>query len=99
MLPSDSSGSLTNGLVTDKIESLNQKLQEQDASMLRERETARKLLQQDETIANFQEAIVSVQDAIKSIGSQVEQVAVKVTDVASRQVDHDGTAASETQSK
>lgn len=83
----------------DKIEALNQKLQEQEANMSRERETMQKLLQQDEVITYFQETITSVQDAIKSIGSQVEEVAVKVTDVASRQVNQDRTVAKETQAK
>ncbi|ROW08475.1 hypothetical protein VMCG_03028 [Cytospora schulzeri] len=84
---------------TDKIETLNQKLQEQEVNMSRERETTQKLLQQDEAIASFRKAIESVQDAIKNIGSQVEQVATKVTDVTSRQVNQDEIAARETRSK
>ncbi|KUI69489.1 hypothetical protein VM1G_05222 [Cytospora mali] len=83
---------------TDKIELLNQKIQQQEADISRERETTQKLFQKDKAIISVQEAMTSVQDAIHSIGSQLEQVAVKVTEVASRQVDQDKATAKESQS-
>ncbi|KAK7736591.1 hypothetical protein SLS53_007023 [Cytospora paraplurivora] len=78
--------------LNNRLETLNEKLKQQEADLSREQETTQKLLQQEE-------AITSVQEAVKSIGSQIEQVAIKLTDAASRQVSQDETAAKETHSK
>ncbi|KAJ0109858.1 hypothetical protein J7T55_004408 [Diaporthe amygdali] len=76
----------------DKIESLNQRMQERDADLDRERETIRNLVEQNATVA-------SVQGVLKSFESQIEQISAKMGEVASSQVERDAKATEETQAK
>lgn len=83
---------MTNGVVADKIDALNQRIQQQEAHISQERETTRKLLQNDK-------ALTSVQESVKSIGSQVEQIAANLANMTSRQHQQDNRTAEETQSQ
>lgn len=65
-----------NGELNNKIESLNQKIQERDADILRERETAGALLQQNASIT-------SIQDTLQNFGTQIEGIVSKVNEIAS----------------
>lgn len=62
----------------DKVVTLNQKIQEREAEILRERETGQVLLQQQDSIA-------MIQDTLKIFGTQIEEAVSKVNELASRQ--------------
>lgn len=78
--------------VNDKIESLNQRMQERDADLDRERETIRNLLEQNATVA-------SVQGVLKTFESQIEQIAANLGEFTASQVQRDAKATEETQVK
>ncbi|KAG8169873.1 hypothetical protein KVR01_000618 [Diaporthe batatas] len=75
-----------------KLESLQQRAQEREADVQRERETIRKLLEQTATIK-------SVQDTMKTYGAQIAQINTKMGDLASFQQNRDGAAVEEIQIK
>ncbi|CAN8098451.1 unnamed protein product [Discula destructiva] len=76
----------------DKIEALNQKVQERDADMLRERETAQKMLQQNGSISHIQETL-------KTFEVQMREVVDKVDTVVISQHRQDDQSANDTNSK
>lgn len=68
----------------NSIASLNQKVQEREAEVLRERETAQALLRQ-------QDSITAVQDTLKIFGIQIEEAVSKVNEATSLQSQQDDT--------
>lgn len=75
-----------------KLESLQQRVQEREVDVERERETIRKLLEQTVTVE-------SIQDAMKTFGAQITQINAKLGDLTSGQENRDAAAAEETQIK
>lgn len=74
--------------VNNQIENLNHKIQEREADVMRERETAQALLQQNGSINNINETL-------KIFGAQIEGVVGKVNEVAAQQYQHDDQSARE----
>lgn len=68
--------------VNNQIEGLNHKVQEREADVVRERETAKTLLDQKENINN-------IQDTLKTFGKQIEEVVGKVNAVVAQRFDSD----------
>lgn len=69
-------------LVNHQIESLNQKLEERETDIVRERDTAHALLLQNGSITN-------IQDTLKTFGEKIEEVVNKVNEVAAQQYQQD----------
>lgn len=62
--------------VHDKIEALNQKVQERDADIVRERETAQSLLHQNGSINHMQSTLNSFEAQMKEVIDKVNAVVV-----------------------
>ncbi|KAJ4393696.1 hypothetical protein N0V93_002911 [Gnomoniopsis smithogilvyi] len=72
----------------NQIKDLNQRVQERDADVARERETAQALIVQNGSIDN-------IHNTLKTLGQQIEHVATKVNEVAAQQSQPDGRPAKE----
>lgn len=72
--------------VNKQIEGLNQKVQEREADVVRERETATTLLDQTNNINN-------IQVTLKIFGQQIEEVIGKVNAVVAQRYDSDAQSA------
>lgn len=81
-----------NGELNNKIESLNQIIQERDADILRERETSGVLLLQNTSIT-------SIQDTLQNFGTQIEGIVSKVNEIVSHQNHQDDVKAGEMHTK
>lgn len=79
-------------LVHNKIEALNEKLEERDADIKREREQAQVLLQQNSSIS-------SVEDSLKAFAAQMAELSSKVDAVVAVQHRQDDPALEETKIK
>lgn len=72
--------------VNNQIDGLNRKVQEREADIVRERETAKTLLDQKKNINN-------IQDTLKIFGQQIDEVAGTVNAVVAQRYDSDDQSA------